>query len=173
MTTIAATCARKAFIVLHLAAAAPRIASFRLNLASVLQVQVFLFFSPGWEGRAGQRTGLVGSGKFSKRPVLSLCSSIKIRQSITRKVAQIFAQARFAFWIQAAMSSALFRSTRQIESCDAVIRVYDEAGNVIETHEHKGEISRSGITLCWSWRTMIACRGSPVSGFETLDEQSP
>jgi hypothetical protein len=27
----------------------------------------------------------------------------------------------------------------RIESCDAVIRVYDEAGNVIETHEHAGE----------------------------------
>jgi len=25
------------------------------------------------------------------------------------------------------------------QSHDAVIRVYDEAGNVIETHEHKGE----------------------------------
>jgi len=24
-------------------------------------------------------------------------------------------------------------------SADAVIRVYDEAGNVIETHEHKGD----------------------------------
>jgi hypothetical protein len=24
-------------------------------------------------------------------------------------------------------------------SCDAVIRVYDAAGNVIETHEHKGD----------------------------------
>jgi len=24
-------------------------------------------------------------------------------------------------------------------SCDAVIRVYDESGNVIETHEHKGD----------------------------------
>jgi hypothetical protein len=37
------------------------------------------------------------------------------------------------------MSSALYRSTTRIESCDAVIRVYDEAGNVIETHEHAGE----------------------------------
>ena len=27
---------------------------------------------------------------------------------------------------------------------DAVIRVYDEAGNVIETHEHKGELTSSG-----------------------------
>jgi hypothetical protein len=26
-------------------------------------------------------------------------------------------------------------------SLDAVIRVYDEAGNVIETHEHKGDFS--------------------------------
>jgi len=27
-------------------------------------------------------------------------------------------------------------------SHDAVIRVYDEAGNVIETHEHKGDFKR-------------------------------
>ena len=26
-------------------------------------------------------------------------------------------------------------------SADAVIRVYDDAGNVIETHEHKGEFT--------------------------------
>jgi hypothetical protein len=26
-----------------------------------------------------------------------------------------------------------------MRSHDAVIRVYDEAGNVIETHQHKGE----------------------------------
>jgi hypothetical protein len=38
-----------------------------------------------------------------------------------------------------AISNALFRSTTGIESSDAVIRVYDEAGNGIETHEHKGE----------------------------------
>jgi hypothetical protein len=28
-------------------------------------------------------------------------------------------------------------------SHDAVIRVYDEAGNVIETHEHAGELEQS------------------------------
>ena len=28
-------------------------------------------------------------------------------------------------------------------SIDAVIRVYDAAGNVIETHEHKGELDRA------------------------------
>ena len=37
------------------------------------------------------------------------------------------------------MSNVLSRSMIQIESCDAVIRVYDEVGNVIETHEHTGE----------------------------------
>src|SRR4029077_4995376 len=31
-------------------------------------------------------------------------------------------------------------STTRIESWDAVIRVYDEAGNVVETHEHKGRV---------------------------------
>jgi hypothetical protein len=36
------------------------------------------------------------------------------------------------------MSSALFRSMTRIEGFDAVIRVYDEAGNVIEAHEHAG-----------------------------------
>jgi hypothetical protein len=29
--------------------------------------------------------------------------------------------------------------SEQIERCDAVIRVYDEPGNVIETHDHKGD----------------------------------
>jgi hypothetical protein len=37
------------------------------------------------------------------------------------------------------MSNARFRSTRRIENCDAVIRVYDEAGNLIETHEKAGD----------------------------------
>jgi hypothetical protein len=28
---------------------------------------------------------------------------------------------------------------KRIEGCDALIRVYDEAGNVIEVYEHKGD----------------------------------
>ncbi len=28
--------------------------------------------------------------------------------------------------------------TERIENCDGVIRVYDETGNVVETHEHAG-----------------------------------
>jgi hypothetical protein len=37
-----------------------------------------------------------------------------------------------------AISNAPSRSTRRTENCDALIRVYGEAGNVIETHEHAG-----------------------------------
>jgi hypothetical protein len=50
----------------------------------------------------------------------------------------------------AAVRSALLWRTKRDQQCnrlrdafsrshDAVIRVYDDAGNVIETHEHKGE----------------------------------
>ena len=37
--------------------------------------------------------------------------------------------------VSKAIGYAKFRS----RSHDAVIRVYDDAGNVIETHEHKGD----------------------------------
>src|SRR6266550_2557140 len=38
-----------------------------------------------------------------------------------------------------AISNAISFAKSYSRSHDAVIRVYDEAGNVIETHEHKGE----------------------------------
>ena len=38
-----------------------------------------------------------------------------------------------------AISNAIFDAKFFSRSHDAVIRVYDEAGNVIETHEHTGE----------------------------------
>jgi hypothetical protein len=38
-----------------------------------------------------------------------------------------------------AVSNAVGYAKFRSRSHDAVIRVYDEAGNVIETHEHKGE----------------------------------
>jgi hypothetical protein len=34
------------------------------------------------------------------------------------------------------MSNASIRLTTRIGNCDAVIRVYDETGHVIEAHEH-------------------------------------
>jgi len=42
--------------------------------------------------------------EFEAHPASSLFSWTKIRQSITLKIAQAFGRARFAFWIQAAMS---------------------------------------------------------------------
>jgi hypothetical protein len=38
-----------------------------------------------------------------------------------------------------ATSNAIDYAKHRSRSHTAVIRVYDEAGNVIETHEHKGE----------------------------------
>jgi hypothetical protein len=38
-----------------------------------------------------------------------------------------------------AISNAIHYAKFFSRSHDAVIRVYDKAGNVIETHEHKGE----------------------------------
>jgi hypothetical protein len=38
-----------------------------------------------------------------------------------------------------AISNAIGYAMHRSRSHDAVIRVYDEAGNVIETHEHAGE----------------------------------
>ena len=36
-----------------------------------------------------------------------------------------------------------------MRSQDAVIRVYDDAGNVIEIHEHAGDFNRSVIWRCF------------------------
>ena len=38
-----------------------------------------------------------------------------------------------------ALSNAISHTMHNSRSHDAVIRVYDAAGNVMETHEHKGE----------------------------------
>ena len=38
-----------------------------------------------------------------------------------------------------AISNAIGYAMHRSRSHDAVIRVYDDAGNVIETHEHKGD----------------------------------
>ena len=42
-----------------------------------------------------------------------------------------------------AASNAIDYAKFYSRSKDAVIRVYDEAGNVIETHEHKGDFQRA------------------------------
>jgi hypothetical protein len=43
-----------------------------------------------------------------------------------------------AFIIAGLFCSTATAAPEQV-TCDAVIRVYDAAGNVIETHEHKGD----------------------------------
>jgi hypothetical protein len=44
-----------------------------------------------------------------------------------------------------AVSNAIDYATFFSRSHDAVIRVYDEAGNVIETHEHTGDFKEPQI----------------------------
>jgi hypothetical protein len=41
-----------------------------------------------------------------------------------------------------AVSNAIGYAMHRSRSADAVIRVYDATGNVIETHEHKGDFQR-------------------------------
>jgi hypothetical protein len=43
------------------------------------------------------------------------------------------------------MSNAVTYTKFYSRSHDAVIRVFDEAGNVIETHEHAGDFKESGV----------------------------
>jgi hypothetical protein len=50
-------------------------------------------------------------------------------------------------------------------SVDAVIRVYDEADNVIETHEHKGEFNFSASSVEHNLAAMNALN---FSGFSCL-----
>ncbi len=54
-----------------------------------------------------------------------------------RRFSRICARGRARRQLAADADVALV--ARRIENCDAVIRVYDEAGKVIETHEHAGE----------------------------------
>src|SRR6266550_8295295 len=62
-------------------------------------------FSPMRLGAAKKaRESAKSPDEFEAHPASSLFSWTKIRQSIRLKIAQAFGRARFAFWIQAAMS---------------------------------------------------------------------
>src|SRR6059036_1086463 len=53
-----------------------------------------------------------------------------------------------------AVSNAIGYAKFRSRSHDAVIRVYDEASNVIETHEHKGEFKEwQGLAISVSARS--------------------
>ena len=45
----------------------------------------------------------------------------------------------FIWWFAACSTNAIGYAMHESRSAKAVIRVYDEAGNVVETHEHAGE----------------------------------
>jgi hypothetical protein len=48
------------------------------------------------------------------------------------------------------IANAIGYAEQRSRSHDAVSRVYDESGNVIETHEHKGDFKewRTGLPSC-------------------------
>ena len=49
--------------------------------------------------------------------------------------------------LQCSEPNEVSNAMQHSRSADAVIRVYDEAGNVIETHEHKGEFKELEFSL--------------------------
>jgi hypothetical protein len=57
---------------------------------------------------------------LTKLPALSLFLLQKTMRSATHRLAHGFAPAKFAFWMQSKMSSALLHSTNQIENCEAL-----------------------------------------------------
>ena len=66
------------------------------------------------------------------------CSNEHIRRNSTVKTFSI-ETGRLVVWRPRRISNAIDYAKFYSRSHDAVIRVYDEAGNVIETHEHAGE----------------------------------
>ena len=67
-----------------------------------------------------------------------ICSTRKDKRG-TDLVSDALPFARLWYGEPNAVSNAISYAMRRSRSHDAVIRVYDAAGNVIETHEHKGE----------------------------------
>jgi hypothetical protein len=86
-----------------------------------------------------------------------LCSSCAI--TLTRKKADepnVLPFGRLWYGEPDAIGYAKFYS----RSHDAVIRVYDEAGNVIETHDHAGDLRSCETTRSsCSFRISVACSG--------------
>jgi hypothetical protein len=54
-----------------------------------------------------------------------------------------------------AAANAMGYATHRSRSHNAVIRVYDDAGNVIETHEHKGDFEKA-VSTCFT--RPVICR---------------
>jgi len=54
-----------------------------------------------------------------------------------------------------AISNALGYAKVRSRSHHAVIRVYDDTGNVLETHAHKGDFKRAVIEACSHWASAL------------------
>ena len=75
---------------------------------------------------------------------------------------------RLSYGEQNAISNAIGYAEHFIRSHDAVIRVYDAAGNVIETHEHKGDFKEwSSVTRVLAHRDEAIQNGYPEQCDET------
>ena len=81
------------------------------------------------------------------RPTIPLCTFTKSdRAKIISGVdllSDVLPFGRLWYGEPNAASNAIGYAMHSSRSHDAVIRVYDNAGNVIETHEHKGDFKES------------------------------
>jgi len=55
---------------------------------------------------------------------------------------------RLWYGVPNAIANAIGYAAHYSRSHDAAIRVYDDAGNVIETHEHAGDFKETVAQLC-------------------------
>jgi hypothetical protein len=86
---------------------------------------------------AADECGIVGVSAGCFVPVAT-CSNEHIRRNSTVKTFSI-ETGRLVVWRPRRISNAIDYAKFYSRSNDAVIRVYDDAGNVIETHEHAGD----------------------------------
>ena len=61
-----------------------------------------------------------------------------------------------------AVANAIGYAEHRSRSRDAVIRIFDEAGNVIQTHEHAGEFKESYDSFFSSQSTILGFLDDPV-----------
>ena len=60
--------------------------------------------------------------------------------AVQKAIARLFARVRGPIWkLVTPLAAQSITQCSTVAHHDAVIRVYDEAGSVIETHEHKGD----------------------------------
>ena len=56
---------------------------------------------------------------------------------------------------------------------DAVIRVYDESGNVIETHEHKGDFKEWRVNVASTHPKILYYYGLQLTNVKVREQRAP